>query len=118
MKVNVDDTLVEGETTDGDNLTATLPPRLVSVKVSTSLPDRNHPQVGSVASVAFEAGTINGEPFEAGVNDGTIVTVNEGEEQGNFKIGVKFDDGVYDEYNYPNEDINLKDMTTSLQFLN
>jgi len=67
------------------------------------------PQVGLAVSVAFEAGTFDGEAFDtdAGFYDGEIVAVNEGVHPGTFKIVVAFEDGSYEECNYPSVDIKM-----------
>ena len=71
-----------------------------------SLPLR--PVVGSAVSVAFEGGIFDGKVFEAGFYDGKIAAVSEGVVPGTFKIGVTFEDGSYEECNYPAADVKLK----------
>ena len=65
------------------------------------------PQVELAVSVAFEAGTFDGKAFDAGFYDGEIVAVNEGVHPGTFKIVVAFEDGSYEECNYPSVDIKM-----------
>eukprot|EP00985_Skeletonema_marinoi_P029972 scaffold29883_cov153-Skeletonema_marinoi.AAC.1 len=65
------------------------------------------PQVELAVSVAFEAGTFDGKAFDAGFYDGEIVAFNEGVHPGTFKIVVAFEDGSYEECNYPSVDIKM-----------
>ena len=79
---------------------------MVEIGEHLSLPLR--PLVGSDVSVAFEGGIFDGKVFEAGFYDGKIAAVSEGVVPGTFKIGVTFEDGSYEECNYPAADVKLK----------
>ncbi len=67
------------------------------------------PRIGSIVSVAFDAGTLGEQEFGAGLYDGEVIAVNDGDLPGTFKITVVFkEDGYCDEYIYPSADVTMK----------
>ena len=82
--------------------------RFCNGKLSAYFRPSVYPVVGSAVSVAFEEGIFGGKVFEAGFYDGEIVAVSEGVVPGTFKIGVTFEDGSYEECNYPSADVIVK----------